>query len=438
MENFNIFNKVEEIKKEYALGDSEEICYLLNGKKYDEEYLPTLYSIDIVGGKLIVNYDDEDYSDMEINEAGRLIAKYVDKETQKIVTRDLGQVVPNFSVGSTTTGEAGTDANVTMTGSITEPVLNFTIPKGEDFDGNITNDLTIKKDSPSIILENSDSTNTIKITGTSTGFNISTADSNVYEYNGDHIFSKNIYINKTKPEFILQNELNSFSLLWDKLDDASSVLYFKDFTNSENLASIQQSSHQFNAYGVIQSLTDIENGYGTIYAGTKINMISNEQGGNLKLWSQNGENSWEFDSYNNNDLRLYCGIGGTSSSTINFTADGNIYLNSKQISIQDLNQKASYTRGLINDSLRKTDMLEVDTENYLTSNTNWSQIISTNDASTLQNSPVSQGAFVGTWSVNFQTPQQFMVEILEYYPNPGRHWYRKYTAGSWGAWYVIT
>lgn len=298
MENFNIFNKVEEIKKEYALGDSEEICYLLNGKKYDEEYLPTLYSIDIVGGKLIVNYDDEDYSDMEINEAGRLIAKYVDKETQKIVTKDLGQVVPNFSVGNTTTGEAGTSANVSMTGTITEPVLNFTIPKGEDgedFDGNLTNDLTITKENPKVVLVNPSG--------------------------------------------------NTYSILGE-----------------ENLT--------------------VESG----------------------------------------------------SSSFSFLTSGNMVLDTLNINIQELFNTGKYGRYYINDSLRKTDFHDVDTTTPLETTTNCAQVISTNDASSLSNSPVTSGSFSGLWELIYLTNSMVISRIIEAYPKLGRIWCSVKTGDSWGDW----
>ena len=41
-------------------------------------------------------------------------------------------VVNQISVGTTTTGVAGTDASVTNSGTATAPVLNFTIPRGSD------------------------------------------------------------------------------------------------------------------------------------------------------------------------------------------------------------------------------------------------------------------------------------------------------------------
>ena len=42
-----------------------------------------------------------------------------------------GDFIPNISIGDTTTGEPGTSANVEQTGTKTDPVFNFTIPRGE-------------------------------------------------------------------------------------------------------------------------------------------------------------------------------------------------------------------------------------------------------------------------------------------------------------------
>lgn len=38
--------------------------------------------------------------------------------------------IPSITIGTTTTGEAGTDASVSNSGTSTNMVLNFTIPKG--------------------------------------------------------------------------------------------------------------------------------------------------------------------------------------------------------------------------------------------------------------------------------------------------------------------
>ena len=44
---------------------------------------------------------------------------------------DLGQIVPNIQIGATTTGGAGSSANVVNVGTELNPILEFTIPKGD-------------------------------------------------------------------------------------------------------------------------------------------------------------------------------------------------------------------------------------------------------------------------------------------------------------------
>lgn len=44
---------------------------------------------------------------------------------------DLGQIVPNIQVGTTTTGSPSSQASVENVGTDLNPILNFTIPKGE-------------------------------------------------------------------------------------------------------------------------------------------------------------------------------------------------------------------------------------------------------------------------------------------------------------------
>ena len=46
-------------------------------------------------------------------------------------TENLGQIVPNIQVGTTTTGLPNTSASVVNVGTDLNPILNFTIPKGE-------------------------------------------------------------------------------------------------------------------------------------------------------------------------------------------------------------------------------------------------------------------------------------------------------------------
>lgn len=44
---------------------------------------------------------------------------------------DLGQIVPNIKIGTTTTGLPSTNASVVNVGTDLNPILNFTIPRGE-------------------------------------------------------------------------------------------------------------------------------------------------------------------------------------------------------------------------------------------------------------------------------------------------------------------
>ena len=65
-------------------------------------------------------------------------------DTNELINQKVndGSFIPNITVGETATGAAGTEANVEITGTKQEPVLKFTIPKGQDGSGQTT----IKKD----------------------------------------------------------------------------------------------------------------------------------------------------------------------------------------------------------------------------------------------------------------------------------------------------
>lgn len=47
------------------------------------------------------------------------------------IRNKANSAIQSVTVGTTTTGEAGSSASVTNTGTATEPVLSFTIPQGE-------------------------------------------------------------------------------------------------------------------------------------------------------------------------------------------------------------------------------------------------------------------------------------------------------------------
>ena len=65
-------------------------------------------------------------------------------QTNKLINQKAndGSFIPNITVGETATGAAGTEADVEITGTKKEPILNFTIPKGQDGSGQTT----VKKD----------------------------------------------------------------------------------------------------------------------------------------------------------------------------------------------------------------------------------------------------------------------------------------------------
>lgn len=87
----------------------------------------------MIDGNLIATINEGDglYVERLEIEENNLFA-YYRKDDGTLAKVDLGQVVPNITVGSTTTGNAGTNANVTMGGTSQNPSLNFTIPKGSN------------------------------------------------------------------------------------------------------------------------------------------------------------------------------------------------------------------------------------------------------------------------------------------------------------------
>ena len=76
----------------------------------------TSYDVDVLDGVSL--------EDIEINDRNLLV-------TYGGETDNLGQVVPNIQIGSTTTGNPGTNARVVNVGTDLNPILEFTIPQGE-------------------------------------------------------------------------------------------------------------------------------------------------------------------------------------------------------------------------------------------------------------------------------------------------------------------
>ena len=76
----------------------------------------TSYDVEVLDGVSL--------EDIEINDRNLLV-------TYGGETSNLGQVVPNIQIGSTTTGNPGTNARVVNVGTDLNPILEFTIPQGE-------------------------------------------------------------------------------------------------------------------------------------------------------------------------------------------------------------------------------------------------------------------------------------------------------------------
>lgn len=84
-------------------------------------------------GNLIATINEGDGLFVEkLNIENNNLYAYYRKDDGNVAKVDLGQVVPNITVGTTTTGNAGTSASVTNTGTPQNPEFNFTIPKGSN------------------------------------------------------------------------------------------------------------------------------------------------------------------------------------------------------------------------------------------------------------------------------------------------------------------
>lgn len=88
-----------------------------------------------------INFEDNDVRQFSPRSLLQWLAKCIKKQDDYIVANavkgdkgDKGDTVVSVQIGNTTTGEAGTNANVTNVGTDTEAILDFTIPKGDKGD----------------------------------------------------------------------------------------------------------------------------------------------------------------------------------------------------------------------------------------------------------------------------------------------------------------
>lgn len=122
-------------------------------------------------------------------------------QTNQLINQKVndGSFIPNITVGETTTGAAGTEADVEITGTKQEPVLNFTIPKGQDGSGQTT----VKKDE--IVLTELDLDTVRTATPTTVKVQLQDVEGNTFyvETSAD-----NVYLKGTDGSEISQQNLN--------------------------------------------------------------------------------------------------------------------------------------------------------------------------------------------------------------------------------------
>ena len=85
----------------------------------------------------MINFEDNDVRQFVPRSLLQWLVKCINKQDKYIEANavkgdkgDKGDTVVSVQIGSTTTGEAGTNASVTNVGTNTEAILDFTIPKG--------------------------------------------------------------------------------------------------------------------------------------------------------------------------------------------------------------------------------------------------------------------------------------------------------------------
>lgn len=142
MDNWNVILDEESIYNAYLSGDRHNSdCFLLSSTYFSDIQL-NITNLQLINGVLYADINEVEGLPMNVErvnvEDGHLIAYY--REGYGQMSRvDLGVVVgpkgdtgntPNIRVGIVTTGNPGTDASVNITGTEEEPVLNFTIPRG--------------------------------------------------------------------------------------------------------------------------------------------------------------------------------------------------------------------------------------------------------------------------------------------------------------------
>lgn len=136
-----------------------------------------------------------------------------------------GSFIPNITVGETATGAAGTEANVEITGTKQEPVLKFTIPKGQDGSGQTT----IKKDE--VVLTELDLNTERTATPTTVKVQLKDTSGNTFYVETS---TDNVYLKGTDGSEISQQNLN------DKIGQLINLVAFYSANPTTVLADLKK------------------------------------------------------------------------------------------------------------------------------------------------------------------------------------------------------
>lgn len=105
-----------------------------------------------------------------------------------------------------------------------------------------------------------------------------------------------------------------------------------------------------------------------------------------------------------------------------------------------INEKLLVSTNVLGDRSEKTDLLDVSFSKSA-DDKNKAFRINAADASTLINSPVKSGQFIGKWECipfslsGSETGSRLMVKITEFYPLQGRVWFNHYNYNKWAGWF---
>lgn len=126
------------------------------------------------------------------------------------------------------------------------------------------------------------------------------------------IMTGDLTIHKNEPSLLLKNTQGGdqgIKMHYYGLESGKNTFSIYDVANAKQLLKIAQANAYAEFAGGIKSGGGIQslgaNNYGTVYAGDKIRMYTDAEGGNLRIFPPNDTGDfWEFDAYNGN-MRLF-------------------------------------------------------------------------------------------------------------------------------------